>query len=175
MDRADKIYLIGFMGSGKSTAGRRLAASLGWDFIDLDKKIEQEAGLDIPEIFSRYGEQYFRKTETRLLRDLQPLSRTVVSTGGGAPCFDDNMDFMLRTGLTIYLKLTPGQLTVRLSGSKGERPLITDISKDKLPDFIAEKLSEREKYYSRAELTVDGTYTDFVSIASLVKKHLNNS
>lgn len=174
MDRAGKIYLIGFMGSGKSTAGKKLAAGLGWDFIDLDKRIEKETGLTIPEIFSRYGEQYFRETETRLLRELKPVSHAVVSTGGGAPCSGDNMDFMLGTGLTIYLKLTAEQLSVRLSGSKGERPLIKNISKDKLPDFISEKLSEREKYYNRAGITVDGTYTDFVSIISLVKKHFNS-
>ncbi|MBW6500938.1 MAG: shikimate kinase [Bacteroidales bacterium] len=174
MERADKIYLIGFMGSGKSTAGKKLAAGLDWDFIDLDKRIEQETGLTIPEIFLRYGEQYFRETETRLLRELEPVSRTVVSTGGGAPCSGDNMDFMLGTGLAIYLKLTPRQLSVRLSESKGERPLIKNISKEKLPDYISEKLSQREKYYSRAAITVDGTYTDFETIISLVKKHFNS-
>ena len=120
------IYIIGFMGSGKTTAGKKLASLLGWSFIDLDKRIEEYTGKTIPEIFSQNGEDYFRIIETQLLRNLKSCTKTVISTGGGTPCYIDNMDFMIETGLTIYLKLTPAELKSRLSQSKGERPLIND-------------------------------------------------
>jgi len=127
MSPAKKIYLIGFMGSGKSTTGKKLASGLGWSFVDLDKKIEEETGRKIPEIFSKQGEEYFREVERRVLRAMESLSEVVISTGGGAPCYHDNMEHMLGNGITIYLKLTPVQLKQRLAVSKGERPLIKDV------------------------------------------------
>ena len=87
-------------------------------------------------------------------------TNTVISTGGGTPCYGDNMDFMLETGLTLYLKLTPGQLKSRLSGTNGERPLIKDLGDEGLLSFIEEKLAVREKWYNRAELTFNGFDTD---------------
>ena len=123
------VYIIGFMGSGKSTAGKKLASLLGWSFIDLDKKIEEHTGKTIPEIFSQHGENYFRNVEAEVLRSLESQTKTVISTGGGTPCHGDNMDFMLETGLTLYLKLTSDQLKSRLSESKGERPLLKKLKK----------------------------------------------
>src|SRR5512133_3442701 len=98
------IYLIGFMGSGKSTAGRELARLLGWSFTDLDTEVEKREGKTIRQIFAQKGEEYFRNLETKVLRDLNTLANSVISTGGGTPCHSDNMDFMLENGLTIYLK-----------------------------------------------------------------------
>jgi len=167
------IYIIGFMGSGKSTAGKKLASLLGWSFIDLDKKIEEHAGKTIPEIFSENGEEYFRNLEAQLLKSLKSCTNTLISTGGGTPCYKDNMDFMLQTGLTIYLKLTPEELKSRLSGSKGERPLIKDIDKDNLLSFIVEKLADREKWYDRSEIIVTGINLDIKLLLSLVKSKLN--
>ena len=167
------IYIIGFMGSGKSTAGKKLASLLGWSFIDLDMKIEEHAGKTIPEIFSENGEEYFRNLEAQLLKSLKSCTNTLISTGGGTPCYKDNMDFMLQTGLTIYLKLTPEELKSRLSGSKGERPLIKDIDKDNLLSFIVEKLADREKWYDRSEIIVTGINLDIKLLLSLVKSKLN--
>jgi shikimate kinase len=167
------IYIIGFMGSGKSTAGKKLASLLGWLFIDLDKKIEEYAGKTIPEIFSENGEEYFRNLEAQLLKSLESCTNTLISTGGGTPCYKDNMDFMLQTGLTLYLKLTPEELKTRLSGSKGERPLIKDIDKDNLLSFIVEKLANREKWYDRSEIIVTGINLDIKLLLSLVKSKLN--
>ncbi|HLP73087.1 MAG TPA: shikimate kinase [Bacteroidales bacterium] len=154
-----KIYLVGFMGSGKTTAARKLATLLGWTFIDLDFLIEQKAGRKIPEIFSTEGESYFRALETEILRSLSQ-EQIVVSTGGGAPCHDGNMDYMLGEGITIYLRLTPGQLKSRLLYSKTERPLIRGIDKDDLQDYIENKLGEREKFYSRARIIMEGDELD---------------
>jgi shikimate kinase len=150
------IYIIGFMGSGKTTAGKKLASLLGWSFTDLDRKIEEYTGKTIPEIFSLNGEQYFREIEAQLLRDLKSCTNTIVSTGGGTPCHGDNMDFMLGNGLTLYLKLTPAQLYSRLSESKGDRPLINNLDSQELRSFIEAKLREREGWYTRSDIIVDG-------------------
>jgi shikimate kinase len=167
------VYIIGFMGSGKTTTGKKLASMLGWSFIDLDKKIEEHAGTKIPEIFSRYGEDYFRKIESEVLRKMKVQTNTVISTGGGAPCHDDNMDFMLETGLTIYLKLTSAQLKRRLSESKGERPLLKGVNKEDLQSFIENRLTFREKYYCRAEIQIESFEMDYAFLHSMVKKNLN--
>jgi shikimate kinase len=168
-----KIYIIGFMGSGKSTAGKKLASLLGWSFIDLDKRIEEHTGKTISEIFARNGEIYFRTVETELLKSLNSQIYTVISTGGGTPCHGDNMDFMLETGLTIYLKLTPGQLKSRLAESASKRPLIKGLKNDGLLSFIEDKLAVREKCYDRAEINIDGVSLDINFLYSLVKTSLN--
>ena len=167
------LYVIGFMGSGKSTAGKKIASHLDWSFIDLDKKIEEHTGKTIPEIFSQDGENYFREIETRLLRDFKSSSDTVISTGGGTPCHSDNMNFMLETGLTLYLKLTPAELKSRLSDSKGKRPLIKEIDNKNLIDFIEEKLRDRERWYDRSDIIIQGIDLDINLLVSLVKSRLN--
>lgn len=166
----DKIYFVGFMGSGKTTLGKKLAALLGWTFIDLDKEIEQKTGMTIPEIFSELGEAHFRKVESEVLRESSSVKGAVVSTGGGAPCHDQNMDFMLSNGLTVYLKLTPAQLRARLTGSGTERPLIRDLEKEDLLTFIETKLTEREKFYSRAGMIVDGFDPDVNELLKQIRK-----
>jgi len=167
------VYIIGFMGSGKSTAGRKLAASLKWTFIDLDRKIEEHAGKTIPAIFRTEGEDGFRKIEAEVLKKTGLLKDTVIAAGGGTPCHGDNMDYMLGTGLTVYLKMTPEQLTKRLLDSTGERPLIKNIPDNKLQDFIEEKLADREKYYSRAKITYEGFSVNISLLNSLVKENFN--
>jgi len=167
-----KIYIIGFMGSGKTTAGKKIASLLGWTFIDLDKKIEEHEGKSIPEIFAQNGENYFRKVESEVLKDIQNQSDVVISTGGGTPCHGNNMEFMLETGLTLYLKLTPGQLKSRLINSKGERPLIKNLDEAGLFVFINGKLAEREIFYNRAEVTVEGIDTDINLLTSCLKQNL---
>jgi shikimate kinase len=168
MSKKHIIYIIGFMGSGKSTAGKKLAASMGWNFIDLDRKIEEIEGIAIPDIFSRDGEEHFRMIEARVLKSMGSLTDTVISTGGGAPCHGDNMDFMLKTGLTIYLKLTPGQLATRLLESSGERPLIKNVPDDELRGFIEKKLAQREKWYNMAGVIVEGINLDMSLLRSLI-------
>jgi shikimate kinase len=173
MGAGRRIYIIGFMGSGKTTAGKKLASLLGWSFIDLDKRIEEYAGKTIPEIFSQSGEDYFRIIETQLLRNLKMCTKTVISTGGGTPCYIDNMDYMIETGLTIYLKLTPAELKSRLSQSKGKRPLIKDLDQNELTSFIKEKLAVREKWYERSDITMDGIDLDINLLLSHVKSSLS--
>lgn len=164
------VYIIGFMGSGKTTVGKRLAAGLRWKFIDLDERIESHLGMSIPEIFQQEGEEYFRKAESNVLRELDTGPGTVISTGGGTPCSENNMKYMLETGLTIYLKLTPEQLSSRLSGSAGNRPLLNNLSADDLTGFVVRKLDERESWYNRAALIIDGFNVDYRLLFSLIRK-----
>lgn len=151
----ERIYIIGFMGSGKSTTGKKLAKLLGWTFIDLDKQIEISEGMTISDIFSIKGEAYFRKIESGLLKETCNLKNAVVSTGGGAPCHGDNMSFLLESGITVYLKLTPGQLLERLIGSRTERPLIKGLDREELLKYIGEKLQLRESCYNLAEVITE--------------------
>lgn len=167
-----KIYLIGFMGSGKSTVGRKLASRLKWSFVDLDQIIELKTGMKIPEIFTTKGEDFFRETESTLLQTLELKASTVISTGGGTPCFGNNMDFMLGSGMTIYLRMTPGQLKARLLRSSNERPLIRNIGIEELEGFIEKKLEEREKCYLRAEITFNRFNGDFNEFFGVVEKRI---
>ncbi|MCX6333900.1 MAG: shikimate kinase [Bacteroidia bacterium] len=171
MPGKNKIYLIGFMGSGKSTAGKKLATLLGWSFIDIDRKIEENAGKTIPQIFSQDGEEVFRKIESDVLKSIKSQEETIVSTGGGTPCHGNNMDYMLESGLTIYLKMTPEQLTYRLLESTGNRPLIKNVSDEQLPEFIEKVLSVREKSYNRADIIVEGINLDISRLLTLIKTH----
>ncbi len=174
MPRYNKIYLIGFMGSGKSTIGRNLANKLGWSFVDIDRKIEATTGKTIPEIFSECGEEWFRNVESEVLRSVGSLSYTVISTGGGAPCHGDNMDYMIETGLTIYLKMSAEQLKRRLANSSGERPLLKGLTGEKLLEYIRNKLAEREKWYCRAEMTVNSMDTGYSVLLPMLRDYLEN-
>jgi len=169
MHHAEKIYLIGFMGSGKSTTGRRLASHLKWTFIDLDELIEKSAGMKISNIFSEKGEDHFRQMEHKALRNTENITNAVISTGGGTPCFMDNMDFMLKTGLTIYLRLSPENLKSRLVRGSDKRPLLKDIDRKELTDYIKSKLLEREKWYMKAELVTEGFDVDITTLCAKIR------
>ena len=166
------IYVIGFMGSGKSTAGKRLAASLGWEFLDLDRVIEEKAGKRIPQIFSQDGEAAFRKAESEALKGIDNQNGVVVATGGGTPCHEDNMDYMLEHGLTVYLKMTPDQLSHRLLESSTARPLIQNISDEDLPAFIGKALMTRESFYNRAEIIIQGINLDINRLLALLREKM---
>ena len=172
MQITDKIFLIGFMGSGKTTAGRKLASRLGWSFIDLDELIERDNGKSIAEIFAERGEDWFRTAESKALRELGNGRNTVVSTGGGTPCFFGNMEFMLKNGLTVYLRMTPEKLSRRLSGLTAGRPLLKDIGKKELPGYISALLAERELWYSKAEIIIEIERGNISGLLSLIKNRL---
>jgi shikimate kinase len=171
MTTGRRVYIIGFMGSGKSTVSKKLAATLDWEFIDLDKEIERNAGKPIRMIFSTSGEDHFRKLEEKTLFNLNINTDTVISTGGGTPCYGSNMDFMNRTGLVIYLKMTPGQLQSRLKGRAASRPLISGKNNTELLQYISDKLLEREKYYLKASIIVDSIDLDINALCNLVRKY----
>lgn len=159
--------MIGYMGSGKTSLGKELAKVLGFRFADMDKLIEEGCGKTIPEIFASEGEPYFRKCERSLLEGFGGLDGDmVIATGGGVPCFGDNMDLLNELGVTVYLKMSPEKLVGRLGYGRGKRPIIKDMDDGQLLRFIGEKLPEREKYYSRAAVIAD---CDGCSDAEVVK------
>jgi len=150
------IFLIGFMGSGKTTLGRKLASRMGYAFMDLDHILEAREGMTIAEYFSRFGEDAFRKLESDVLKQTSYPENAVVSTGGGLPCFFDNMQWMNAHGKTIYIKLAPKILADRLKNERIERPVLNGKHGEELLAFIEEKLAEREKFYNQAAIITDG-------------------
>jgi len=146
------IFLLGFMGVGKSTLGKLLAHNLKLPFIDLDEFLEQEEEMTIEEIFLSKGESYFRGCEAFYLRLIiaKYVHGAVVATGGGAPCHSSNLDLMNRTGLTVYLKASSDSLAERLSGSHTVRPLIQGKTKAQVQSFVMDLLASRESYYTGA-------------------------
>jgi shikimate kinase len=151
-----KIFLIGFMGSGKSTLGRKLAQKLGYTFVDLDERMCAYKGKTIPELFSSLGEAGFRKLEQEVLHSTEKENEVVVSTGGGTPCFFDNMDWMNQQGKTIYLHVPAKALASRIEHAKTDRPLIAGRKGEALLHFIDDKLKEREVFYQKAGMMVSG-------------------
>jgi shikimate kinase len=151
-----KIFLIGFMGSGKSTIGRKLANYLNYDFVDLDKVIQNEAGMSIADYFKKNGEESFRELERDTLQQTEFNANTVIATGGGAPCHFDNMDWMYMEGKVVYLSMDPKALAERLKHSKVSRPLIKDLDQDELVEYITQKLLSRDVYYKKAHCIVSG-------------------
>jgi len=151
-----RIFLIGFMGCGKSTFGKKLAAKMGYDFIDLDHLFESTAGTSIGEYFSTNGEEAFRQEESRILKSYDYPANCVIATGGGAPCYFDNMDWINNNGVSVYIQMSPAALAQRLENGKAKRPLLKDLNKTEIIDFIENKLAQRAAYYERAAITANG-------------------
>ena len=154
----DKVFLIGFMGCGKSTFGKKLANQIGWDFIDLDNYIEEKEGKSIPLIFEENGEGYFRNLETKFLKEVIGLNSCVISCGGGTPCFKSNMDLIKKNGASVYMKLSPAVLNERLKSEKSKRPLIASMTDSKMLTFIHDKLNERSEFYKRAQFIFNNEF-----------------
>ncbi len=151
-----KIILLGFMGSGKSVFGKRLAKRLNIKFFDLDKHIEQNYRMTIPSIFSTFDETVFRNIEKIELVKILKEDSFVLSCGGGTPCFNNNIDTINDYGLSIYIELDQESLVERLSKSRTKRPLITGLKQEELANKVSELLKIREKNYKQAHITVNG-------------------
>jgi len=147
-----KIFLLGYMGSGKSYLGKRLAQNLHIDFLDLDELIELKNGMSIAEIFAKKGEAFFRQTESDCLKSLKNQDHKIIALGGGTPCFFDNMDWINEHGVSIYLKTATDVLVQRLRNEKDKRPLIQQLSERELPDFIENNVANRSHFYEQAHL-----------------------
>jgi shikimate kinase len=150
------IALVGYMGSGKSTIGKKLAADLGLTFSDLDTFIEEHLGKTVSEIFQQHGEVYFRKKEHELLKEwLSSNEDGVLALGGGTPCYAGNMDLIRQyTPNVFYLRLTVPSLVARLKEEKMQRPIIAGLSEEALPEFIGNHLFERSQFYNQAAHTL---------------------
>lgn len=151
-----RIYLVGYMGSGKSTLGREMSKKLGFRYVDLDEMMEKEARKPVDRVFTEKGEERFRIIEARLLRETKRLFNVIVGTGGGAASFEDNMYWMNQNGITVYLKVSSGELYHRLVVNKTERPLLRDVDDIKLMEQIQSHIAFREPYYETAKHLIKG-------------------
>lgn len=155
-----RIYLTGFMGSGKSTVGPPLAEHLGYQYIDLDQAVEKATGSSIRQIFSDRGEEEFRSLESLTLRTVSRAARVVISLGGGAVTSEDNLYFVETNGTLVYLKVPPAELVRRIRKMGDLRPLLLDgegrpLSEHDLERRVEEMIDERQRYYSHADIVID--------------------
>ncbi len=150
-----RIFLIGFMGSGKTTLGKELSKDLGLKFIDLDTYIENKIGMTITDIFNNKGEEKFRIIEKECLIELSTEEHIVIATGGGTPCFYNNMQKILDCGISIYLKTEIEDLLKRLEKDRKGRPLIQNKSINEIKTYIKNQLPKRDNFYKQSDYTID--------------------
>ena len=163
-----RVILIGFMGAGKTTLGRRLATRLNVPFYDSDAEIEKHHGKSIGEIFAEQGESHFREIERRFLESFDAEDEFVLATGGGMPCYGDNMDLLNELGVTIYLERSAKELSNRLMNAKVKRPLIEGLTEQELIQFIEDKLAVREEYYKNSAVILDRSEQDVNTLIHLL-------
>jgi shikimate kinase len=167
-----KIFLIGFMGSGKTHWGKLLSAKLQLPFRDLDALIVDKEQKSIADVFSEKGEEYFRYREMETLEELAGREESfVLSCGGGTPCFFNNIEFMKKSGKVVWLNTSVDVLQGRLLKERMSRPLIKEISDEELKRYIIRKLSERKMYYEQADITVN---EESITLEELIRLLLQN-
>ncbi len=162
------------MGSGKTYLGKQLASKLGFLFVDVDSVIENTEGVTIAQLFDNQGETYFRIIESERLKGLSKWDEVIISTGGGAPCFHDNMDWMNAHGITVYLKTDPNLLLNRLKSETENRPLLRGKTDADLLDFIKNKVEERTPFYEKAKIIVQQNEDGDEIIFEILKKILDS-
>ena len=146
-----RIFLTGYMGAGKTTLGKAFARKLNLPFVDLDWYMEERFHKTVGELFVERGEAGFRELEKNMLHEVGAFEDVVISTGGGAPCFFDNMEFMNRNGKTVFLNVHPDVLFRRLRVAKQQRPILQGKQDDELKEFIIRALEKRTPFYSQAQ------------------------
>lgn len=156
------VFLIGYMGCGKTTLGKPLAQVLGWRFVDLDLYIETKEGKTAKEIFMTCGEAHFRKLEREALEEVATGSDTIVACGGGTPLQERNMELMNRLGITVWLRTSVERITSRLvlPEQRSKRPLLNDMSDNEIMASVARGLEVRTPFYEKAQLQFDSTYLE---------------
>jgi shikimate kinase len=151
-----RIFLIGFMGAGKTHWGKQVANRMGLPFYDLDELVVAQEGKSIADIFSENGEEYFRMCEKQMLEELvEKEDSMIISCGGGTPCFFNNIDFMKRYGIVVWLNTQVEVILQRLMKERMHRPLLKDIKDEDLRNHIIRKLNERRMYYEQADVIID--------------------
>lgn len=166
-----RIFLIGMMGTGKSYWAQRIADAKNMDWTDLDAQIEKDVLMTIKEIFASEGETYFRDKEKEVLHKMENFTNVIIATGGGTPCFHDNMKWMNDHGITIWIDEPIEILAERLKKEKAHRPLIKDLSDEELLHFLSIKLSERSKFYDQCQHHLQGNNISDRSFAKIIQQH----
>lgn len=170
-----KLFLVGYMGCGKSSLGKKIAKAMGIRFIDTDAEVESREGATIADIFHYEGEEYFRKSERYIIEELAASDEDmVISTGGGVPLWEDNMEVMNQSGVTLYLKRTAEQIASRLSPhGREKRPKLRGLNDEELVAFMRENMAQREPYYCKATLTIDCTPMSDAELVTMIKKYID--
>ena len=163
-----RIYLIGYMYSGKTTVGHKLAVSLGYQWLDLDQAFETFYHTSIPIFFKRYGEEAFRKLEQKLLHATADNDNTVVSTGGGTPCFFDNMQWINQHGKSVYFDVSVETLLRRAAQSKKPRPILAGMTEEERALYIRQQLDARMPYYQKAQIIFPADEPDLNQLVRIV-------
>lgn len=179
------VFLIGYMGSGKTTLGRTLAKEMECDFIDLDNFIEGRFHKTVKDIFAERGEEGFRKIEHNLLEEVAEFQDVIIACGGGTPCHFNNMDIMNSSGLAIFLTTPTSVLLARLSlpQHKAKRPIIANKTDEELKLFIEKNLIERDPFYNKAKMKFDATKIETAEetietakeLAQIIKKEIHHN
>ncbi len=155
-----RIFLIGFMGCGKTTLGRAYAKEMGLSFVDLDWYIEERFHTSIQQLFSERGEEAFRKIEQRMLHEVAEFENVVIACGGGTPCFYDNMGYMNLQGTTVFLDTSTSTLLRRLKLAQSSRPLLAGKTEEELLQYILTTLEKRMPYYKQVKLKINADYLE---------------
>ena len=166
-----KLFLVGMMGSGKTYWAEKLMKKFKIPAYDLDSLVEMMEEKTIPEMFAEDGEGFFRKAEARMLRMFKEKKQFILSCGGGTPCFNENMSWMNKNGITIWLDEPVEVLAARLSAEKQNRPLIKDLADIDLTKFLTSKVAEREAYYSQATYRLNGNDLNEKAFEKILKQH----
>lgn len=168
---AEKVFLIGMMGAGKSFWSSKIAKWIKSGGYDLDDLIEMMEEKTVSEIFEEQGEEYFRKSETKILKWFTEKKKFVLATGGGTPCIQGNMDWMKREGLVIWLDESIEVLVARLSDQKAHRPLIANLNNDELAKFLQIKIAERTPFYKQAHYQLLGAQITEPALKKIIQNH----
>ena len=170
-----RIYMIGYMGAGKSGVAKRLAAKIGWQSCDTDAMFEEKYHITINDFFAKYGQDLFRRLEAEILRSTAQMDKVVVATGGGTPCFFDNMSFMNENGLTVFLSMSAKSAAIRLSQTKKKRPLTKGLSGDELLSFVEQQYEQRLPFYTQAQMTFKAENCDIEGMAETISDTLKDA
>ena len=168
----NKIYLVGYMGAGKTTTARRLAQRLGWEVADTDALFEEKYKISVNDFFNKYDEPLYRKLESEVLKATEGLENVVVSTGGGTACYFDNMEWMNSHGLTVFLRISPQAAVDRVIHSRHKRPLAEGKSEKELTEFVNSHYASRMPFYEQARLTVKSEDLDVEGLLLSIKENL---
>ena len=169
MKGLNRIYLVGYMGAGKTTAARRLAHRLGWEVVDTDALFEEKYKISVNDFFNKYDETLYRKLESEVLKATESLENVVVSTGGGTACYFDNMEWMNQHGLTVFLRISPQAAVDRVIHSRHKRPFVEGKSEEELTEFVNRHYASRMPFYEQAIITVKSEDLDVDSLLEVIK------